>query len=303
MRGTPQTMQNLVQYENNKVVPEVFSFLQKRLAQLHLLGVKDVIVDPGFGFAKTLEQNYELLKKLSYFKELNVPILAGMSRKSMIYNLLKIQSEDALTGTIAINMLALLGGASNLRVHDVKEAVQVIQIFNQYCKYNLFVSLIIKYMGFQIGFKDIVDIFLVAFLLYEIYKLLRNSGAVNIFIGILAFIVCWFFVSYVFKMQLLGGILDMVVNVGAFALIVLFQDEIRRFFSNIGTRRERGFFSKIKKFFGESQAEKQEKDLDLLQVVLACRNMSKTNTGSLIVFSRNNNLDNYVQSENYWIPE
>jgi dihydropteroate synthase len=133
MRGTPQTMQNLVQYENNKVVPEVFSFLQKRLAQLHLLGVKDVIVDPGFGFAKTLEQNYELLKKLSYFKELNV--LAGMSRKSMIYNLLKIQSEDALTGTIAINMLALLGGASILRVHDVKEAVQVIQIFNQYCKY------------------------------------------------------------------------------------------------------------------------------------------------------------------------
>jgi uncharacterized protein (TIGR00159 family) len=151
-------------------------------------------------------------------------------------------------------------------------------------------------MGFQIGFKDIVDIFLVAFLLYEIYKLLRNSGAVNIFIGILAFIVCWFFVSYVFKMQLLGGIMDMVVNVGAFALIVLFQDEIRRFFSNIGSRRERGFFSKIKKFFGESQAEKQEKDLDLLQVVLACRNMSKTNTGSLIVFSRNNNLDNYVQS-------
>ncbi len=135
MRGTPQTMQNLVQYENNKVVPEVFSFLQKRLAQLHLLGVKDVIVDPGFGFAKTLEQNYELLKKLSYFKELNVPILAGMSRKSMIYNLLKIQSEDALTGTIAVNMLALLGGASILRVHDVKEAVQVIQIFNQYCKY------------------------------------------------------------------------------------------------------------------------------------------------------------------------
>jgi dihydropteroate synthase len=82
-----------------------------------------------------LEQNYELLKKLSYFKELNVPILAGMSRKSMIYNLLNIQSEDALTGTIAINMLALLGGASILRVHDVKEAVQVIQIFNQYCKY------------------------------------------------------------------------------------------------------------------------------------------------------------------------
>jgi dihydropteroate synthase len=135
MRGTPQTMQKLVQYENDKVVPEVFDFLQKRLAQLHLLGVKDVIVDPGFGFAKTLEQNYELLKKLSYFKELNVPILAGMSRKSMIYNLLKIQSEDALAGTIAVNMMALLGGASILRVHDVKEAVQTIQIFNQYCKY------------------------------------------------------------------------------------------------------------------------------------------------------------------------
>lgn len=130
MRGTPQTMQQLTDYED--VVTEVFRFLQKRLAQLRSLGVTDVIIDPGFGFAKTIQQNYQLLKKLSYFKELGAPILAGLSRKSMIYKLLNITPDEALTGTIAVNMLALIGGASILRVHDVKEAVQTIKIFNEY---------------------------------------------------------------------------------------------------------------------------------------------------------------------------
>lgn len=130
MRGTPQNMQQLTDYED--VVTEVFRFLQKRLAQLRSLGVTDVIIDPGFGFAKTIQQNYQLLKKLSYFKELGAPILAGLSRKSMIYKLLNITPDEALTGTIAVNMLALIGGASILRVHDVKEAVQTIKIFNEY---------------------------------------------------------------------------------------------------------------------------------------------------------------------------
>lgn len=130
MRGTPQTMQQLTDYED--VVTEVFQFLQKRLAQLRSLGVTDVIIDPGFGFAKTIQQNYQLLKKLSYFKELGAPILAGLSRKSMIYKLLNITPDEALTGTIAVNMLALIGGASILRVHDVKEAAQTIKIFNEY---------------------------------------------------------------------------------------------------------------------------------------------------------------------------
>lgn len=130
MRGTPQTMQQLTDYED--VVTEVFQFLQKRLAQLRSLGVTDVVIDLGFGFAKTIQQNYQLLKKLSYFKELGAPILAGLSRKSMIYKLLNITPDEALTGTIAVNMLALIGGASILRVHDVKEAVQTIKIFNEY---------------------------------------------------------------------------------------------------------------------------------------------------------------------------
>lgn len=130
MRGTPQNMQQLTDYED--VVIEVFQFSQKRLAQLRSLGVTDVIIDPGFGFAKTIQQNYQLLKKLSYFKELGAPILAGLSRKSMIYKLLNITPDEALTGTIAVNMLALIGGASILRVHDVKEAVQTIKIFNEY---------------------------------------------------------------------------------------------------------------------------------------------------------------------------
>ena len=92
-------------------------------------------------------------------------------------------------------------------------------------------------MGFQIGLKDIIDIVLVAILLYQLFLLLKKSGALNVFIGILSFLIMWYLVSYVFKMELLGGILDRVVSVGAFALIVLFQDEIRRFFSRIGAKR------------------------------------------------------------------
>ena len=151
-------------------------------------------------------------------------------------------------------------------------------------------------MGFQIRFKDIVDIFLVAILLYQMFKLLKRSGAVNIFIGILAFIICWFLVSYVFKMELLGGIFDRVVSVGAFALIVLFQDEIRRFFSRIGTTQKWGFLNYLKRFFGNNTIEKEKTDFDLVQIVLACRNLSKTATGGLIVMTRTNDLDFYTQS-------
>ena len=130
MRGTPQTMQSNLIYDD--VVSEVLHLLEKRLSQLHLLGVNDVIVDPGFGFSKTLEQNYQLLNKLSYFNVLNVPILAGVSRKSMLTKLLGIHADEALNATTAANMLALLGGASILRVHDVKEAMQAIRIFQKY---------------------------------------------------------------------------------------------------------------------------------------------------------------------------
>jgi len=151
-------------------------------------------------------------------------------------------------------------------------------------------------MVFQIGIKDIIDIFLVALLLYEIFKLLKRSGGINIFIGILTFIICWFFVSYVFKMQLLGDIMTWFVNVGAFALIVIFQEEIRRFFSRIGSRREVGFLTKIKHIFNNSKIQQEQTDYDIVQIVLACRNMSKSLTGSLIVITRRNDLDFYAQS-------
>jgi dihydropteroate synthase len=132
IKGNPETMQSFTQY--NDVVSEVLRFLEKRIAQLHFLGVNDVVIDPGFGFAKTLEQNYQLLNKISYFKELNVPILAGMSRKSMLCNLLGIEPAEALNATTAANMLALIGGASILRVHDVKEAVQAVTVFMKCCE-------------------------------------------------------------------------------------------------------------------------------------------------------------------------
>lgn len=127
-RGTPETMTSLTQYDN--LISDVFSFLTKRVAQLRMFGVNDVVIDPGFGFAKTLEQNYKLLSSLSYFHEIGCPVLAGLSRKSMIYKYLETDPEHALNGTTALNMAALMEGASILRVHDVKEAVETIRLFD-----------------------------------------------------------------------------------------------------------------------------------------------------------------------------
>lgn len=126
-RGTPQTMQQMTRYE--ALMPELLQFLEKRVAQLRLLGVNDIVIDPGFGFAKTMEQNYEILRYLSYLQHIEVPILAGVSRKSMIQKLLEVDADKALNGTTAVHMLALVGGASILRVHDVKEANEAIRVY------------------------------------------------------------------------------------------------------------------------------------------------------------------------------
>ncbi len=130
MRGTPRSMQNKTDYQD--MMAEIIQYLSKKIAQLRLFGVHDVVIDPGFGFAKTLEQNYQLMKNLSYLKQLDAPMMVGVSRKSMIYNLLKTTPELALNGTTAMNILALKGGASILRVHDVKEAMETIKLFEAY---------------------------------------------------------------------------------------------------------------------------------------------------------------------------
>lgn len=127
MRGNPQSMNTLTAY--NDVVLEVLDDLQIKVAALTQMGVNDVILDPGFGFAKTIDQNFELLNRLDTFRILELPILAGLSRKSMTYKFLGIDQSDALAGTIALNTLALTKGAGILRVHDVREAKQTIQLY------------------------------------------------------------------------------------------------------------------------------------------------------------------------------
>jgi dihydropteroate synthase len=126
MRGTPNTMQTLTDYKN--VTKEVISELSLKLYKLRELGVNDIIVDPGFGFAKTIEQNCELLKFLDMFQIFELPIMVGISRKSMVYKLLDISPEEALNGTTVLHTIALLKGADILRAHDVKEAVETIRI-------------------------------------------------------------------------------------------------------------------------------------------------------------------------------
>ena len=129
MQGQPQQMQENPTYEN--VALEVLDFFIKEIGQLRSLGVKDIIVDPGFGFGKTVEHNYELLRKMHVFKMLEVPILAGISRKSMICKVLKVNPVDALNGTTALHIIALQQGAKILRAHDVKEAVECVRLFEQ----------------------------------------------------------------------------------------------------------------------------------------------------------------------------
>ena len=129
MRGTPQTMQHETNYSD--LISEVLSYFGDKVEQFAKFGIKDVIIDPGFGFAKTSAQNFELLRQLSSLKRLGLPILAGISRKSMIYKTLDISANEALNGTTALNMVALLQGAAILRVHDVKEAKETIQLFEQ----------------------------------------------------------------------------------------------------------------------------------------------------------------------------
>ena len=126
MKGDPQTMQNGPHYDD--LLAEMLRYFSSKVLQLHELGVKDVILDPGFGFAKTLEHNYELMNRMQDLQVLELPMLVGISRKSMIYRLLGTSPEEALNGTSVLNTLALLKGASILRVHDVKAAVEVVQI-------------------------------------------------------------------------------------------------------------------------------------------------------------------------------
>jgi len=132
MKGTPQTMQSRTQYNN--VMQEVLTELEKKIFNLTNRGINDVILDVGFGFAKTVDQNYELLRQLDAFKIFNIPIMVGISRKSMIWKSLDITPEEALNGSSALHMLALIKGASILRVHDVREAKQVITLNNNLTK-------------------------------------------------------------------------------------------------------------------------------------------------------------------------
>lgn len=127
-RGNPQTMQQLTDYED--IFTELMGFFQTRILQLEQAGCRDIIIDPGFGFAKTTEQNYALLKNMSVFGQLGRPLLAGISRKSMIWKKLGTSPQEALHGTVALNTLALMQGARILRVHDVRPAVEIIRLLH-----------------------------------------------------------------------------------------------------------------------------------------------------------------------------
>lgn len=129
MKGTPQTMQSLAEYEH--ITKEVLFYFSERMAAARALGIVDLIIDPGFGFAKTTDQNFELLKHLQHFKFLELPLLVGVSRKSMIYKTLATDAENALNGSTVLHTYSLLNGANILRAHDVKQAMECINLLQK----------------------------------------------------------------------------------------------------------------------------------------------------------------------------
>lgn len=129
MAGTPKTMQNNPNYED--VTKDLIYFFSEKIDQLHRLNISDIIIDVGFGFGKTIEHNFQLLRNMSLFQHLDKPILVGLSRKSMLYKTLDITAQEALNATTSANTIALLNGANILRVHDVKEAVEAVTLVNQ----------------------------------------------------------------------------------------------------------------------------------------------------------------------------
>jgi dihydropteroate synthase len=129
MRGNPQTMQSLTQYDD--IVKEMLFYFSEKVQKARSMGINDLILDPGFGFAKTTDQNYEVMQKMELFNLLELPVLAGISRKSMIYKTLNSTPQEALNGTTFLNTIALTKGAKILRVHDVKEAVECVTLFNK----------------------------------------------------------------------------------------------------------------------------------------------------------------------------
>lgn len=151
-------------------------------------------------------------------------------------------------------------------------------------------------MGFQITIKDAIDIFLVALLLHQLYKILKRSGAVNLFLGVMAFLIAWILVSWVFKMELLGGIMDRIVSVGTFALIVLFQDELRRLFSRIGSHQKWNMLQFVRRVFSSGSLQEKDADNYIIQIVFACRALSKSSTGGLIIICRGSDMSSYIQS-------
>ena len=129
LRGTPQTMQSQTNYEH--LINEMITYFSEKIFKARSLGINDLIIDPGFGFAKTTDQNFEILSNLELFKMLELPILTGVSRKSMIYKTLDTTPEEALNGTTVLNTIAITKGANIIRVHDVKEAIECVKLYEK----------------------------------------------------------------------------------------------------------------------------------------------------------------------------
>ena len=237
-----------------------------------------------------MAHNYELFKHLEDFKLFGLPLLVGISRKSMIYKLLDSSPEEALNGTTVLNTIALTKGADILRVHDVKACVEAVRIFNQMNEQKIKKH----FHAIRIRIERLIDIFLVALMLFYCYKVMKESRSLNVFFGVLIFVVFWLFVSQILEMKLLGSILDKLVSVGTLALIILFQEEIRNFFFTIGTHRQVESLLKLIRR-NKKDNKKTNKD-DIMPIVMACMSMSKQKVGALIVIERNLPLNDIIRS-------
>ena len=234
MQGTPQNMQDQPKYQDP--FAEISFFFSKNTSLLCSRNQR-CRLGSRFWIWEKIEHNYHILKRLEHLQQFNVPVLAGVSRKSMIYKVLEATPEEALNGTTVLHTVALMEKAQLLRVHDVKKPKNVFACWRNSIRFFLFLykprlNNNLSFLNFN--FVDLLDIVLVAVLLFYMYKLVRGTVAINIFLGI---VIIYFVyqLTVTLNMNVLSNILGNFISVGFFALIVVFQQEIRKFLLLLGS--------------------------------------------------------------------
>ncbi len=284
MRGTPATMQSMCDYPEG-VVTEVVADLSRKIERFRLAGVADIIADPGLGFAKTVGQNYELLRATAEIEDLLGTSLAQIDAYPAARNH-SSRSPRGYNGSQYSGSRQRRGNTARPRRKSRRRGPRD-------CQSNLSnPSLSTMLTAFTL--RDLLDVLLMGLLLFYLYRMMRESGTINIFYGILAFLGVWVLASQILEMKLIGSVLDKFMSIGLLVLVIIFQDQIKRFLVELGDHKRWRF---LRNLFHHSHDDSEARNRKyVLPIVYACMNMAKSKTGALIVIQEEVPLDQYEKT-------